>query len=47
MIHLGNIVHHDGHGLVPIFTGCDCEQCQHDAEYWDKEEHYQTKGSSS
>ncbi|MFJ3030850.1 hypothetical protein ACIP5Z_02210 [Rothia terrae] len=43
MIHLGDSIHHEGHGTVPTYAGCDCDQCQADAEYWDKETHYIAK----
>lgn len=45
MIYLGGTVHHDGHGNVPTYAGCDCGcepyQREADTEYWDKETYYE------
>lgn len=50
MIHLGDSIHHDGHGTVPQYAGCDCGcdpyDRDEDTEYWDKESHYKKQGKS-
>ncbi len=24
----GDFIHHEGHGIVPLFAGCDCIECK-------------------
>lgn len=44
MIHDGETVFIPGHGWVPLFDHCACDECQREPDYWVKEAHYETRG---